>query len=556
MQRHRRRRVLYGSAVRGKGMKRAGMLLPVFSLPGKYGIGTLGKEAFRFIDLLSETGNSVWQVLPMGPTGFGDSPYQSFSAFAGNPYFVDLETLTEEKLLTEADCAGADSGEDECRIDYEKIYNSRRALLFKAYENWLLLGNNASDLVKKLRPETLEYCVFMAIKTEEKGASWNVWPEELRDCGKTAVAAFRASHEKEIGFHAFVQMKFEEQWAAVRSYAAEKGIQILGDIPIYCAPDSADAWAHRELFQFDALAHPKSVAGVPPDAFSATGQLWGNPLYDWDMHKKTGYSWWLARLTYCLSLYDALRVDHFRGFEAYYSVPYGEETAENGRWVDGPGMSLFNAMYTHFGTRKLPIIAEDLGVITDSVRALMEETGFPGMKVLQFAFDAGSGNAYLPHNFTTPNCICYTGTHDNDTLRHWFETLPDGIRNYIYQYLSRSGNDWNAMPELLIKTAMGTIADTVIIPAGDYLNLGAEGRINQPGTSGSNWQWRMKADAFTEQKKQVISQIVGVYGRYQEAPAHAETETETEAPAHAETEVPAADVKTEEAAVPETPADR
>ncbi len=529
-------------------MKKAGLLLPVFSLPGKYGIGSLGKEAMDFIDLLADTGNKIWQVLPMGPTGFGDSPYQAFSAFAGNPYFVNLEKLTEEGLLTEEFLADLDFGEDPGRVDYGKQYVSRNLALREAYRSFKKLeGSSVSELLKETPEETLEYCRFMAIKQAEQGEHWNRWPEKLRDHDKAAVEAFAGNHEDEIGFHAFVQMEFRKQWQEVHDYARVRGIEILGDIPIYCAADSSDVWAHRELFQYDKDGDPTGVAGVPPDAFSATGQLWGNPLYDWQQHAVTGFQWWIDRIGYCFDLYDALRVDHFRGFEAYYSIPYGDETAENGKWVKGPGMALFRALYEHFGTKKLPIVAEDLGVITDEVRELMEETGFPGMKVLQFAWDAGAGNTYLPHNFTTTNCICYTGTHDNDTLRHWFETIPDWERNYIYQYTSRSGNDWYAMPELLIKCAMGTIADTVIIPAADYLGLEGEARINQPGTSGANWQWRMQEGAFTEHEKQVMAEIVGVYGRYQKAnpkpePAEekeAETEAEVEAEDSVETEAQA-----------------
>ena len=515
-------------------MKQAGILLPVFSLPGKYGIGTLGQAAKDFIDLLRETGNTIWQILPMGPTGFGDSPYQAFSAFAGNPYFVDLETLAQEGLLTEAALAALDFGTDPARVDYGKLYTAKHAALQLAYESWKTAGHTAEEAIAAIRPETLDYCVFMAIKNAHQGASWNVWPSALRDAEKKAVEEFKAEHLDEIGRQAFVQMKFDAQWKVLHDYAKEQGISIIGDIPIYCAPDSADAWANRKLFDFDKMGNPRSIAGVPPDCFSATGQLWGNPLYDWEAHKKTGYSWWLKRMEYCFDMYDYVRVDHFRGFEAYYAVPFGDATAENGEWLPGPGMALFTAMKKHFGKDKLPIIAEDLGVITDEVRALIAETGFPGMKILQFAFDSGPDNAYLPHNFTTPNCICYTGTHDNDTLRHWFDTLPDWERDYIYQYTSRSNNDWRYMPELLIKRAMASIADTVIIPAGDYLEVSEEGRINTPGTSGSNWQWRMQKDAFSAHEREVMAGINRTYGRFHQAEllkeeeAKAVTDTETE----------------------------
>lgn len=504
-------------------MRKAGILLPVFSLPGRYGIGCLGKEAIRFIDMLYETGNRIWQVLPMGPTGFGDSPYQSFSAFAGNPYLIDLEKLTEQGLLTQIELDKLDFGTEPSQVDYGKMYCAKFSALRMAYEAYL---ENAvlEEIFEKLRPETIEYCEFMAIKDTQNGASWNIWPDDLRDRKEETMAEFRLSHQKEIGFYAFIQMIFEEQWSALHAYARQMGIEILGDIPIYCAPDSADAWAHRELFKFDTKGYPTEVAGVPPDVFSATGQLWGNPLYNWKKHKRTGYEWWLSRLEYCLSMFDSLRVDHFRGFEAYYAVPFGDETAENGKWYPGPGMDLFKAIFKYFGTEKLSIIAEDLGIITDEVRKLIAETGFPGMKILQFAWDSGTENAYLPMNFKDANCVCYTGTHDNDTLKHWFETLPDWTRDYIYQYTSRSANDWKFMPELLIKEAMASIADTVIIPAGDYLNVGEEARINLPGRAGGNWQWRMKPQDFDTDKKMVIAGILKAFGRFHQNQKAVKTE--------------------------------
>ena len=530
-------------------MKKAGVLMPVFSLPGRYGIGSLGKAAYDFIDVLCDTGNKIWQVLPMGPTGFGDSPYQSFSAFAGNPYFVDLDTLIEEGLLDEKELddpeefdfgdgralkinvnagsvqSSVDSPE---RVNYGKLYVSKNKALKLAYKNYKKQGGDIDLLYKELRSETVEYCVFMAIKDSLNGASWDVWPKELRDNDPLAVAEFSKEHKDEVDFFAFVQYQFIRQWRSVHKYASIRGIEIIGDIPIYCAADSSDVWAHRELFQYTREGEPKKVAGVPPDLFSVTGQLWGNPLYDWKLHEKTGYKWWLDRMDYCLEMYDTLRVDHFRGFEAYYAIPYGDETAENGEWIEGPGMGLFDAMYKHYGKKDLPIIAEDLGIITDGVRELMAKVGFPGMKVLQFAWDSGADNAFLPHSLVSPNCIYYTGTHDNDTLRHWFETLPDWQRDYMYKYMSRSSNDWKVMPELLIKLSMGTVADTVVVPAADYLGLGGQGRINYPGTSGDNWQWRMKEGAFSDVIKSRMSEIVGVYGRYQKAEPKPVKKVETE----------------------------
>lgn len=515
-------------------MKKAGILLPVFSLPGKYGIGTLGQNAIDFIDLLCDTGNSIWQILPMGPTGFGDSPYQSFSAFAGNPYFIDLETLVSDGLLDEKDLAAIDFGKDPKHVDYGKQYTGKKEALLLAYKAYKK-ENDPSSLLPALEPEIREYCVYMAVKDSEDGANWRDWPDKLRDHDENAIRDFSDKHADEIGFYAFVQTLFKEQWDKIHSYATARGIEILGDIPIYCAIDSSDVWAHRALFKFDTKGYPTEVAGVPPDAFSTTGQLWGNPLYDWKAHEKTSYAWWCQRITHCLSMFDTVRIDHFRGFESYYAIPYGEETAVNGKWEKGPGIALFDALRKYTGREQLPIVAEDLGVITDEVRRLMADAGFPGMKILQFAFDAGPGNAYLPHSFTTTNCICYTGTHDNDTLRHWFDTMPDWQRNYMYQYMSRSDNDRRFMPELLIKLAMGTIADTVIIPAQDYLDI-SDGRINAPGTTGSNWTFRLEANAFSQHEKEVMAFIVGTFGRYQQAKPKPEPEpTEEEASGEEET---------------------
>lgn len=509
-------------------MRQAGILLPIFSLPGRYGIGTFGREALKFVDLLAESGNRFWQLLPMGPTGFGDSPYQSFSAFAGNPYFIDLETLISRGLLTEEELSAEDFGSDPEKVDYGKLYLAKDHALRTAYRHFLEKeGEEKSEaLLQGLRKETLDYCEFMAIKKAQDGKSWTLWEKELREREDSAMERARRELLPEISYQAFVQGIFEEQWRELKHYAGLRGIQMIGDIPIYCAMDSADVWARRELFQFSDGGDPESVAGVPPDSFSATGQLWGNPLYRWEKHEESRFEWWLSRMDYCLSLYDVLRVDHFRGFEAYYSVPFGAKTAEQGEWLPGPGMALFDAMYRHFGKRELPIIAEDLGVITDEVRSLMKETGFPGMKVLQFAFGSDADNCYLPHNFETRNCICYTGTHDNDTLSHWFETLPDGVRGYIFQYCSRSEAERELMPELLIKLAMSSIADTVVIPAADYLNLSGEARINEPGTTGGNWVWRMPENSFSEEKKLSIARILGTYGRYRQAGAKPEVKEE------------------------------
>ena len=359
-------------------MRECGMLLPVASLPSRYGIGAFSKEAYDFIDTLKAAGQSFWQILPLGPTGFGDSPYQSFSAFAGNPYFIDLEKLAEEGLLTREECLDADFGNDERDIDSKKIYDGRFPLLRKAYERWK--EGRSPELVhelagRKLGDETREYCFYMAVKNHFDSCSWNLWDEGIRLRKPEALESYRAMLTDEIGFYEFQQIKFEEQWDALKRYAHEQGIRIIGDIPIYVAFDSADSWSRPELFQFDENNMPGAVAGCPPDGFSATGQLWGNPLYNWEYHRKTGYAWWMRRMEYCFCMYDLVRVDHFRGFDEYYAIPYGDATAEFGRWEKGPGIEIFRQMQEHFGGDKLPIIAEDLGFLTPTVRQLLKDTG-------------------------------------------------------------------------------------------------------------------------------------------------------------------------------------
>ena len=522
----------------------AGILMPVFSLPGEYGIGSFGKDAEEFIDIVAETGNRVWQVLPMGPTSYGDSPYQSFSSFAINPYFIDLEGLKEEGLLTEEELkeekeAFLSSGE---KIDYGLLYQRRYPLLKKAYERWKAAGGNPDTLIAGRRRENLDYCLFMALKDFFEGCAWPDFPKEFRDKEESALKSFLKEHKDEVAYYAFMQWKAEAQWKAVQDYAHERGVLIFGDLPIYCAMDSADVWGNRKIFDFswegrklkkeeaeetpekeqekqdilqsaEEKGYPGFVAGVPPDAFSATGQLWGNPLYDWEEQAKDNYSFWCKRMEYCFSLYDLIRIDHFRGFEAYYAVPFGEETAVNGSWRKGPGIALFDAFHRYFQKESLPVIAEDLGIIPEEVRELMRKTAYPGMKVLQFAFGGDYENDYLPHMFQDNNSVMYTGTHDNDTLRNWFETLGEEERNKIYRYLSRSQNDWNAMTELLIKEALSATSYLCIIPAGDYLELLSEGRINAPGTDAGNWQWRMKKHAFSPERKKIMRDMLETYGR-------------------------------------------
>lgn len=491
-------------------MRECGVLLPVASLPSPYGIGSFSKEAYEFIDTLKEAGQHYWQILPLGPTSFGDSPYQSFSAFAGNPYFIDLDRLVEEGLLTQEECNEADFGNNPRDIDYGKIFYNRFPLLKKAYERWLEKGHTAAEAKEALWEETVDYCFYMAVKNHFEGKSWEFWDENIRLREQKAMEQFQYELAAEIGFYAFLQMKFEEQWEELKSYANENGIRIIGDIPIYVAFDSADSWSHPEMFQFDEDNRPIAVAGCPPDGFSATGQLWGNPLYRWDYHRETGYEWWMRRMEYSFRMYDVVRVDHFRGFDEYYSIPAGSETAIHGTWEKGPGIGIFQKMKERFG--RLDIIAEDLGFLTPSVLELVKNTGFPGMKVLEFAFDSREESDYLPHNYTT-NCVVYTGTHDNNTICGWYDVLNEGDKAFSVEYM---GNGYTPAGEIhwdFVRMALSSVARLAVIPVQDYLGLGVEARINEPSTLGKNWRWRMLADEFTSELAKKCRRMAKIYGR-------------------------------------------
>lgn len=492
-------------------MRRNGMLLPIASLPSPYGIGGFSKEAYEFIDLLEETGQKLWQILPLGPTSYGDSPYQSFSTFAGNPYFIDLDTLAEKGWLTKEACEASDYGDNESYIDYGRIYNSRFVLLKQAFLNSDILSDEKFTEFCKANQHWLpDYALYMALKNQNDGKSWIEWEEEIRLRKPEAVEYYKKELEEECNFYEFLQYEFHEQWTKVKEYAHEKGIQIVGDVPIYVAFDSADTWANPELFQLDEKNLPLGVAGCPPDAFSATGQLWGNPLYNWAYHKKTGYDWWLKRIAYCFDLYDIVRIDHFRGFDEYYSIPYGDETAVNGHWEKGPGMDLFNTVKEKLG--ELDIIAEDLGFLTESVFQLLKDSGYPGMKVLQFAFDPSEDSDYLTYKYQR-NCVVYTGTHDNDTTAGWFEKLSDGDKNVALRYMNSFYTPKEEQHWDLIALAMRSTADTCIIPVQDFLGLGSEARINMPSTLGDNWKWRMTKGAFSEELKEKIRRMTKLYGR-------------------------------------------
>ena len=491
-------------------MRECGMLLPVASLPSKYGIGAFSKEAYGFIDTLKKAGQHYWQILPLGPTSYGDSPYQSFSAFAGNPYFINLDRLVEEGLLTEAECTAAALGDNPRQIQFGKLYLNRFPLLRRAYGRWKEKGHTAAEAKGRLWPETVEYCFYMAVKNRYEGRTWTLWDKDIRLRKQEAMEALQHELADETGFYAFLQMKFEEQWSALKSYANEKGIRIIGDIPIYVALDSADTWYHPELFQLDEDRNPVAVAGCPPDGFSATGQLWGNPLYLWEYHGETGYEWWMRRMEYSFRMYDVVRVDHFRGFDEYYSIPAGSQTAVHGTWRKGPGMDIFRKMQEKFG--KLNIIAEDLGFLTPSVLELVKDTGFPGMKVLEFAFDSREESDYLPHNYTS-NCVVYTGTHDNNTIRGWYGEMSEEDRQLSVDYMNNPHTPVEEIHWDFVRLALSSVAKLAVIPVQDYLGLGGDARINTPSTLGENWRWRMMPGEITDEIVVKCRKMAKLYGR-------------------------------------------
>lgn len=490
-------------------MRAAGILLPVSSIPSAYGIGTFSKEAYEFVDFLQRAGQSYWQILPLGPTGYGDSPYQSFSTFAGNPYYIDMEELIEAGWISRRQCAAQDWGSDDEYVDYEKIYASRFKLLKIAFENSLI--EKEKDFQKFVRENDFwlpDYALYMAVKDNHKGKSWVEWKDDIRLRKPRALKEYGEKLQKEILFYEFQQYLFSSQWLRLKEYANQKGVKIIGDIPIYVAFDSADTWANPELFQLDENGMPTGVAGCPPDAFSATGQLWGNPLYKWEYHQKTGYAWWMQRIAYCYKLYDVVRIDHFRGFDEYYNIPYGDPTAEFGKWEKGPGGELFRVMKEKIGNK--PVIAEDLGFLTPSVIKLVKKTGYPGMKILQFAFDSREESDYLPHNYTA-NSVVYTGTHDNDTVLGWYHSINRKDKNFAKRYLNlRRGQEpgWE-----FIRAAISSVSDTAIIPMQDYLGLGGEARINIPSTLGKNWKWRMTSGQLSLQLADKIYKMSRLYGR-------------------------------------------
>ena len=492
-------------------MRRAGILMPITSLPSPYGIGTMGEAAREFVRFLHKAGQSYWQILPICPTSYGDSPYQSFSSYAGNPYMIDLDDLCEAGLLEKDDYENIDWGKNQEKADYGLLYKKRFSVLKKATK---AAEEKYETLISEFRTENekwlSDYALFMAIKDEQNGVSWLEWPEILRKRDNKALSVEREKLKDEIKFWECVQFLFFSQWKKIKAYANENGIKIIGDIPIYVSSDSADVWANPDQFQLDNNLIPISVAGCPPDGFSADGQLWGNPLFNWELMKEQNYSWWVDRIAYQTKIYDVLRIDHFRGFDAYYSIPYGEKTARNGEWKEGPGIDLFNVINKKLG--ELPIIAEDLGFLTDSVRQLLKDTGFPGMKVLEFAFDSrDTESGYLPHLYNK-NCVVYAGTHDNDTILGWFDVISKEDAEYAKKYMRLSeaeGYHWGMM-----RTAWACIADTAIMQMQDILGLGKSARMNTPSTlSDKNWSWRCLPGAYNDTLAEVLHAEMKLYGR-------------------------------------------
>lgn len=490
-------------------MRRSGVLMPISALPSLYGIGTMGNTAKKFVDFLKKSGQSYWQILPICPTGFGNSPYQSFSSFAGNPYFIDLEYLCKENLLKKKECESLNWGSCSEKIDYGALYDSRYVLFQKAQERFEQNVPEDFELFCNENAQWLEdFALFMALKDENDGKPWYLWEDVFKYRDYNALHTFKNNRESSIRFYKMLQYFFYKQWRDLKHYANSNGIQMIGDVPIYVARDSVDVWTNPGQFYLDENLNPIEVAGCPPDAFTEDGQLWGNPLFRWDVMKNDGYHWWTKRIEATVKLYDVIRIDHFRGFDSYYAIPAMDETARNGYWKQGPGMDLFWNLEQKLG--KLPIIAEDLGFLTDSVRKLLWDSGFPGMKVLQFAFGSRDGSDYLPHNY--PNhCVAYCGTHDNDTNMGWIKTTAKEQQKFAKEYLNltkEEGYSWGMM-----RGIWASAADMVIVTMQDLLEIGSEGRLNEPSTLGENWTWRMKAKAIDARLTSRLYKYTQMYGR-------------------------------------------
>ncbi len=501
----------------------SGILMSMSALPSKYGIGSMGKCAYEFVDFLKAAGQKYWQLLPLGPTSYGDSPYSSFSTFAGNPYFIDLDMLIADGLLRRADLKGINWGEDEQSTDYGRIYDNRFKILRRAFERG---GERLAAETAEFRRKNAwveNYALYMAVKASFGMVSWMEWPDEaIRTHRPEAVREYGEKLRGDVDFYVFLQYLFYEQWQKLHAYAHDNGVQFIGDIPIYVALDSADVWSDPQFFQLDGNNVPTEVAGVPPDAFTEDGQLWGNPLYDWDAMAADGYGWWIRRIDGARKLYDIIRIDHFRGFESYWAVPYGDTTAKNGHWKPGPGMNLVGVLTSWFSDLRL--IAEDLGYITPGVKKLLSDSGLPGMKVMEFAFDAHGESDYLPHRCER-NSVCYLGTHDNDTVLGWLETTGKDDRQFAERYMHITFDEgwcWG-----MIRTGMSTASDLFVMQMQDVLELPASARMNTPGTASGNWRWRMLPGAANRRLAKKLRTYTETFRRLEiEKPAVPKAETE------------------------------
>lgn len=489
-------------------MRESGILMHISSLPGPYGIGTMGKKAYDFVDFLEQAGQSYWQILPLNPTGYGDSPYQSFTACGGNHYLIDLDTLIEEGLLKEEEVSSVPWGSREDRVDFGTLYAYRLTVLEKAFARFVP-NEDYHCFVEENRSWLEDYAIFMALKAENGGKPWLEWEDDLKNHDEAALEEKRTSLKNQVELQYFLQYLFDKQWKDLRSYANGKGIRIIGDVPIYVPLDSADVWSAPELFQLDENRRPEVVAGCPPDAFAVDGQRWGNPIYDWQKMHDTGYGWWIHRLKAAQKLYDVVRIDHFRGFESYWSVPASDSTARNGQWVKGPGMDFISVVQREFP--ELDFIAEDLGFVTPEVRQLQLDSGYPGMKVMEFAFDSREESDYLPHLYPVDS-VCYTGTHDNVTLKQWFDEASEEDVAYAKAYLGlheEEGYVWG-----MIRGAMGSVSRLCVVQMQDYLELGKEARMNFPGTvSMANWTWRANVGFDSPELAKRIAYLTRIYGR-------------------------------------------
>ncbi len=489
-------------------MRACGILFPISSLPSDYGIGSLGKTAYEFVDFLKRSKQTYWQILPIGPTGYGDSPYQSFSAYACNPYFIDLDTLKEQQLITQQEIDSYDFGDNKVSIDYYKLYINRNKILKTASQRFDKSNHDYQNFLAQNSYWLDDYAFFMSLKGERDMVAFTEWEEPILKREQHALESAKQRLADEIEFYKVVQYLFYDQWTKLKRYANERGIRIIGDIPIYVSPDSSDLWANSILFQVDQNGKMSEVAGVPPDAFTSDGQLWGNPLYNWEYHAFENYNWWIKRIRHALTVYDIVRIDHFRGFEGYYAIPAADINAKNGRWREGPGKKFIDEVKNAIQDPK--IIAEDLGFLNEGVYDLLKHSGFPGMKVLQFAFDSREESDYLPYNYTR-NSVVYTGTHDNTTTADWETSAPEHDALFCKRYLNIKQND-NFTREC-IRSAMGSVSDTCIIPMADWLGLGRQARINTPSTLGGNWVWRAEQQDLTDKLADEIAEMTRMYGR-------------------------------------------